>query len=196
MGKLTAKAIEGLTAPGRYTDGDGLNIYVDSQGRRYWQLRYLFGKKRRDMSLGAVRTLSLREAREAAHGAMALVRGGIDPIAARKKKAASQVTFEQAAKRVHILHKAGWSNGKHQDQWLASLQNHVFPLIGRKPVAEVGRADVVAALAPIWLVMPETARRVKQRIEAIIDWATVEELRDDEINFKLVKKALPNRARR
>ncbi len=196
MGKLTAKGVEGLTAPGRYTDGDGLTLYVDSAGRRYWQLRYRLDDKRRDLSLGAVRTMTLREAREAAQNAQVLIRGGIDPIAARKKKAASTITFATAAERVHASNVAGWSNGKHQDQWLASLRNHAFPLIGSKSVAEVSRSDVVAVLAPIWLELPETARRVKQRIEAIIDWAVGEEIRQDGLNFKLVQKALPRQVRR
>ena len=196
VGKLTAKGVEGLMTPGRYTDGDGLTMYVDSEGRRYWQLRYRLNAKRRDLSLGAVRTMSLREARDAAHKARALIRDGIDPVATRRKTAASRVSFEQAAERVHAMRVAGWSNGKHQDQWLASLRNHVYPLLGSKPVAELTRADVVGALAPIWLVMPETARRVKQRIEAIIDWAVGEEIRDDGLNFKLVTKALPRQSRR
>jgi len=91
---------------------------------------------------------------------------------------------------------AGWSNGKHQDQWLSSLRNHVFPLFGKKPLADVGRADVVEALLPIWLAKPETARRVKQRIEAVIDWGVGEEIRKDGINFKLVARALPRQPRR
>lgn len=196
VGKLTAKGVEALTEPGRYTDGDGLTLYVDSQGRRYWQLRYRLNDKRRDLSLGSVRTMILREAREAAQNARALVRDGIDPVAARQKKASSLITFEQASGRVHAMHVAGWSNGKHQDQWLASLRNHVFPLIGKKSVAEITRSDVVTVLAPIWLVTPETARRVKQRIEAIIDWAVGEEIREDGLNFKLVTKALPRQVRR
>jgi hypothetical protein len=136
-GKLTAKGVEALTEPGRYTDGDGLTFYVGSQGRRYSQLRYRLNDKRRDLSLGAVRTMTLCAAREAAQNACALVRDGTDPVAARQKKAVSLITFEQASGRVHSLHVAGWSNGKHQGQWLASLRNHVFPLIGQKSVAEI-----------------------------------------------------------
>lgn len=196
MGKLTAKGVEGLTAPGRYTDGDGLTLYVDSAGRRYWQLRYRFSDKRRDLSLGAVRTMTLRDAREAAYQAHALIRSGVDPISARKRRATSGITFAAAAERVHALNVPGWSNGKHQDQWLASLCNHAFPLIGNKSIAEVTRSDVVAVLAPIWQVMPETARRVTQRIEAVIDWAVGEEIREEGLNFKLVKKALPRQVRR
>ena len=143
---MTAKAVEGLTAPGRYSDDDGLTLFVDSMGRRYWQLRFRLDGKRRDLSLGAVRTLSLREAREAALKARMLIRDGIDPVAARRKEIVSRVTFADAAVRVHAARMAGWSNGKHQDQWLSSLRNHVFPLFGKKPLADVGRADVVEAL--------------------------------------------------
>ena len=130
MGKLTAKGVEALTEPGRYTDGDGLTLYVDSQGRRYWQLRYRRNDKRRDLSLGAVRTMTLREAREAAQNARALVRDGIDPVAARQKKASCLITFEQASGRVHALRVAGWSNGKHQDQWLGGVDKLVDARLG------------------------------------------------------------------
>lgn len=195
MGKLTAKGVEGLTAPGRYTDGDGLTLYVDSAGRRYWQLRYRLNDKRRDLSLGAVRTMSLREAREAALRAQMVIRSGIDPVVARKKQAASSITFQQAAERVHASNVAGWSNGKHQDQWLASLRNHAFPLIGNKSVAEVTRSDVLAVLSPIWIELPETARRVKQRIERVNDWAVGEQIREEGLNFKWVHRALPRQVR-
>jgi hypothetical protein len=99
-----------------------------------------------------VRTLTLREAREAAQNARVLVRNGIDPVVARQKNAANLITFEQAAGQVHALHVAGWSNGKHQDQWLASLRNHVFPLIGKKSVAEIIRTALgrAAGQDAIW----------------------------------------------
>lgn len=195
MGKLTAREVASLTQPGRYTDGDGLTLYVDSKGRQYWQLRYRMADKRRDLSLGAARIMSLRDARDAALKARLQIRDGIDPLLARRKAKGAQVTFAEAAERVHAARVRGWSNGKHQDQWLSSLANHVFPVIGNKPVADVVVADVVGALSPIWLEKPETARRVRQRIEAIIDWAVGEGIRDDEINFKRVGRALPRQSR-
>ena len=191
MGKLTTKAIAGLTEPGRYSDGDGLMLVVDSGGRRYWYFRYTHSGRRRDLSLGAERLLSLRDARELAMAARLKLRQGIDPVEERHSEAKDNISFADAAERAHRARLASWSNGKHQDQWISTLRTHVFPVFGRKPVAEVTRSDVVAALAPIWLKLPETARRVKQRIEAVIDWAVGEDIREDGINFKLVTRALP-----
>ncbi len=191
MGKLTAKQIAGLTQPGRYSDGDGLMLYIDSGGRRYWLLRYTHAGKRRDLSLGQEKVLSLRDARALAVEARQQLQQGIDPVAERRSESKHHISFAEAAERVHKARLASWSNGKHQDQWISTLRNHVFPVFGTKPVAEVSRGDVVAALAPIWLTLPETARRVKQRIEAVIDWAVGEDIREDGINFKLVTRALP-----
>jgi integrase len=191
VGKLTAKQVEGLTAPGRYTDGDGLMLVVDSRGRRYWQLRYRIDGKRRDLSLGPVRMLSLREAREAAMKVRVQVRDGIDPVAQRKAAVAVGMTFAAAARAVHAEQRAGWRNGKHCDQWLATLENHAFPLIGDRPVASLTRADMVAVLSPIWLSHQETARRVLQRMRVVIHWSVGKDIRAEGIDFEIVRRALP-----
>ncbi len=191
MGKLTVKQVEGLTAPGRYTDGDGLMLVIDSSGRRYWQLRYRMDGKRKDLSLGPVRMLSLREAREAALKARARIREGIDPLAERKAAAVSGMTFAEAARRVHAEYRAGWRNGKHCDQWLRTLETHAFPRIGNRPVASLTRVDMVDVLSPIWLSHQETARRVLQRMRAVISWAVGKDIRAEGIDFDIVRRALP-----
>lgn len=191
MGKLTARQVEGLTAPGRYTDGDGLMLVVDSQGRRYWQLRYRIDGKRRDLSLGPVRMLSLREAREAALEARLRIRQGVDPVAERRTAAVSEMSFEDAARTVHASLRKGWKNGKHCDQWLATLENHSFPRIGNRPIASLTRADMVDVLSPIWLSHEETARRVLQRMRTVINWSVGKEVRAEGIDFEIVRRALP-----
>ena len=196
MGKLTAREVASLSKPGRYTDGDGLLLFIDSVGRKYWQLRYTFEGKRRDLSIGPERHLSLRDAREVAAKARLQIREGADPIASRQRAEKGELTFAQAAERVHAAHKAKWRNGKHQDQWLASLKNHAFDAIGDKRVADVTQSDVIDVLSPIWLTLPETARRVKQRIEVIIDWADGDGIRNNAIDFRKVAKALPRQKRR
>ncbi len=196
MGKLTAKEVAGLTAPGRYTDGDGLMLYVDSQGRRYWQLRYRWEGKRRDLSLGPERAMSLRDARDEALKARLLLRDGIDPMAQRKAIAVSGTSFAEAARTVHGNQLKGWRDGKHRDQWLATLENHAFPLIGNKPVASLTRADMVQVLSPIWLSHQETARRVLQRMRAVIYWAVGENIREDGIDFEIVRRALPRQRKK
>ena len=196
MVKLTAREIGSLSQPGRYTDGDGLVLFIDSSGRKYWQFRFTLDGKRKDLSLGPERHLSLRDARESAAVARAQVRAGIDPIAAKRRQAGAEMTFAQAADAVHKLHKAKWSNGKHQDQWLASLENHVFPSIGSKPIAHVTADDIHSVLCSIWLTHEETARRVKQRIRAVLSWAKGKGLRKDPIDFDEVANALPRQRRR
>lgn len=191
MGKLTARQVEGLTAPGRYTDGDGLMLVIDSAGRRYWQLRYRIDGKRKDLSLGPARTLSLREAREAALEARLRIRQGVDPVAERKAAAVAGMTFADAARAVHAEQKAGWRNGKHCDQWLATLENHAFPRIGDRPIASLTRADMVDVLSPIWLSHEETARRVLQRMRTVINWSVGKEVRAEGIDFEIVRRALP-----
>ena len=195
MVKLTVKEVASLSQPGRYTDGDGLVLFIDSSGRKYWQFRFTLEGKRKDLSLGPERHLSLRDAREGAAKARAQVRSGVDPVAAKRRQAGSEMTFAEAAEAVHLLHKAKWSNGKHQDQWLASLENHVFPLIGSKPIANVTSDDVHSVLSAIWLTHQETARRIKQRIRAVLSWAKGKGLRKDSIDFDEIIEALPRQRR-
>lgn len=191
MGKLSARGVAGLRAPGRYFDGDGLHLLIDSAGRRYWVLRFMKAGRQRDMSLGPERRLSLADARKAAVAARQTLDRGIDPIVARRTQAHRGLSFAEAARHVHAQHRGGWKNGKHQAQWITSLETHAFPRIGDTPVAEITRADVLAVLEPIWLNVPETARRVKQRIGSVIDWAVGAGLREHGIEMRLVAKALP-----
>jgi len=196
VGKLTAKQVAALVEPGRYADGDGLYLSIDSKGRRYWLLRYRMDGKRRDMSMGPADTVSLATAREKALRARMDRQEGVDPLAARIRSKSDPMTFEQAARKVHKDQSKGWRPGKHGGQWITTLENHVFPKIGKRPVAEISRADVVEVLTPIWLTIPETARRVKQRIGVVIDWAVGAELRDDGINMGIVVRALPRQKRK
>jgi integrase len=196
VGELTAKQVESLSTPGRYTDGDGLMLVIDSAGRKYWHLRYTLAGKRRDLSLGPAKTLSLRQAREAAFEARLQIRKGVDPVAQRKGAAALEMRFADAARAVHAQQKPGWRNWKHCDQWLATLENHAFPLIGDRPIASLTRADMVDVLSPIWLSHQETARRVLQRMRTVINWAVGKEIREEGIDFDIVRRALPRQRRK
>lgn len=191
MGKLTTKGVAGLRQSGRYADGEGLYLVIDAGGRRYWCLRYMKAGRRRDMSLGRADRIALADARERAAEARRKLAEGIDPIDERRRQQLGVVTFAEAARRLHGLSKEGWKNGKHCDQWLRTLELYAFPAMGDIPVGQVSRADVVRALEPIWLARPETARRVKQRIGVVIDWAVGAGLRDEGIEMRLVNRALP-----
>lgn len=169
MGQLTAMKIKTLTEPGRYTDGDGLMLIVATGGVRSWMLRARIDGKRRDIGLGSLKVLTLAKARAKATELRRQIAQGIDPIAERKKVEDPVPTFREAATLVHEEHKAAWKNGKHQDQWINTLTTYAFPKLGDRLVNDIEGPIIRDVLAPIWLAKPETARRVRQRIGAVLD---------------------------
>ncbi len=211
MGKLTAIKIKSAT-PGRHADGDGLYLIVRDTGSRQWLLRIQADGKRRDLGLGtcdtAVRTkemtaaaeavpildrrlLTLAEARDKADAYRRMVKSGLDPVEERKKQPANIPTFEEAAKKCHAELQKGWKNQKHSEVWLAALANHIFPTIGSNRVDTVTNIMVRDAVSPIWLTIPETARRVLQRIGAVLDFAHIKGWVPTEVTLKSVRKGLP-----
>ena len=169
--KLTAAFVKTVTAPGLYADGNCLYLFVDTSGAKRWIARLQINGRRRDMGLGGVGYVSLAKAREEARSAREMARRGEDPIEARKRLSAASMTFEQAARRVYEARKPSWENPKHAAQWITSLETHAFPLIGGHAVASISRADVLRVLEPIWLTKAETAKRVRQRLKTVFDWA-------------------------
>lgn len=123
--------------------------------------------------LGPLHKVTLAQARVRAAEYRAQAYQGIDPSDSRKAKrvALAAPTFEKAAQEVHRPRMKGWSNGKHVDQWLNTLRDHAFSVVGAKPVNTIGTPEVLAVLSPIWLTKPETARRVRQRIKVVLEWA-------------------------
>jgi len=194
MAKLTATGIKAIKAPGRYGDGAGLYLLVTGAGARSWAVRVQKNGKRRDIGLGSAAKVSLADARIKAAKARSQVEAGIDPVAERRK-AAGIPTFRQAAALVHAEAQAGWRNGKHNKQWLSSLETHAFPKIGDVSVSELDGPMVRDVLAAIWLVRPETARRVRQRIASIVDWATAKGYRAAPLPMTTINRALPKQKR-
>jgi integrase len=165
--------------PGRHSDGNGLYLEVDPSGARRWTLRTVVHGRRRDIGLGSAALVSLADARESAQRLRAIARAGGDPVAERDKAKHKQVTCAEAARTVHAEHiVANASNGKHVAQWLSTLEHYAFPVIGDKPVAAVDQSDILRILAPIWTTKPETARRVRQRLRTVLDWARTAGYRD------------------
>lgn len=195
MGKLTATAVKAMNEPGRYGDGDGLFLLVGKRGGKSWMVRVQKDGRRRDIGLGSAAKVPLKLARERAAAVRSQVEAGVDPVAERRK-AAGIPTFSEAAKSVHAEHKASWKNGKHNAQWLSSLEAHAFPEIGDRSVAELDAAAVRDVLASIWLAKPETARRVRQRIRTVIDWAVAKGYRDGPLAMAVIDKALPKQRER
>lgn len=193
MGSLTALRIKSLKEPGRYPDGDGLFLIVKASGASSWMLRIQMNGRRRDIGLGSLKTVGLADAREQAAEMRRQARKGIDPLEARRaatRAAAVVPTFGKAAEELHRESKAGWRNGKHRDQWLTTLKAYAFPSMKDIPVDKIDAGHVIAAVQPIWLTKPETARRVKQRIIAVLDWAHSRGYRPMEAPARAIGKGL------
>ena len=196
MGKLSPTKVRALHEPGRYSDGDGLFREVSPSGTKRWLLRIQSQGRRRDIGLGGLKSAGLADAREAAAVIRRKVAQGIDPVAERKQERVTIPTFRVAAQRVHAEHKAGWRNGKHQAQWLKTLEIYAFPSIGDRLVSEIEGPAVRDLLSTIWLSKPETARRVRQRIGAVLDWAYAKGFRQSEAPMRSVSKGLPRQPRK
>jgi integrase len=194
---LTAVMVRQLKGPGRYADGDGLYLIIDPSGARRWLLRIVVHGRRRDIGLGGAQLVSLAEAREKAAAYRKVARDGGDPLAERRQAQALAVpTFAEAAERVHAEHKASWKNPKHAQQWINTLRQYACPIIGSRPVDQVGTPDVLNVLTPIWLTKPETARRVRQRIKTVLDWAKAAGHRSGENPVDGVARELPKQTSR
>jgi integrase len=185
--RLSAQAVRHATARGLYADGDGLYLLVGRSGTKSWVYRYRQDGRLRDMGLGPLRLVSLAEAREEAQLWRKRRYKVADPIAARRAEkaekrleAARAVSFRQCAERYIAAHRAGWKNAKHAAQWPATLATYAYPIFGDFTVQSVDVALVMQALEPIWQNKPETASRVRQRIEAVLDWAKTRGYRQGE----------------
>jgi integrase len=187
--RLTALAVTKAKEPGLYADGLGLYLAVSRWKTKSWIFRFRMpgASSNRDMGLGSFHSVSLQEARLIAQEARRLKAGGIDPIENRKSKivkaaaeAASLVTFRSAANLYIQAHCAGWRNVKHGKQWEATLGTYAFPKIGDVPVKSIDAGMVIEILEPIWRTKTETATRVRNRIERILDWAAARGYRSGE----------------
>lgn len=189
MAILTALKVKNAKPGEKLADGDGLRLDVDKSGNASWVFRFkspVTGKERY-MGLGPVRDVGLAEAREAASAARALVRSNADPIEHRiserakaKAEATGKITFEAYAKQYIAGKEVGWKNEKHRQQWSNSLRDYAYPIIGSTAVPDVDTEAVLKVLRPIWAIKKETARRVRGRIEAILNAAKAEALRTGE----------------
>lgn len=182
--KLSALKIQSLKKPGLYSDGAGLYLRVSESQTKSWIFRYKLNKRQREMGLGSYPLRSLSEAREKATEARRLLLDKIDPIDARiseKQKLARDISksmsFDECAKAYIEQHKASWTNAKHAAQWESTLSKRVSPVIGKLAVRDVDTSLVLKVLEPIWSEIPESAGRIRNRIETILDWATVREFR-------------------
>ena len=185
MKKLTALKVKSATAPGIYVDGNGLMLVVKSPTSRSWILRLQHAGRRRDYGIGSASKISLADAREKADKYRRDVAKGIDPLVA-KRAAKGIPTFREAAILAHKEVTAGLRSERHKQIWLGSLNVYAFPSLGSTRIDQITSSAVVSCLSIIWQEKPETARRVKQRIRAVLDWAATREYRDF-VDFSRIK---------
>jgi integrase len=175
--QLTARKVATATKPGYYGDGGGLYLQVSKKyGSRNWVFRFMLNRRAREMGLGSPQTFTLKEARERARQCRQLVADGIDPIEERRRRrdearaeTAERMLFKDAVARFLEVHQNTWKNAKHRQQWANTLRDYANSLRDR-PISAIDGAQITDALAPIWTKKPETARRVKQRIERACQW--------------------------
>lgn len=172
INRLSARRVATVTERGYHADGGGLYLQVTASGAKSWVFRFTLRGKTRDMGLGPLHTVGLAEARTAASEARQALLSGLDPLDARRAAQAARAgipTFAEAAASYIATQRAGWTNDKHADQWTNTLETYAKKAIGAKPIDAVNTTDVLAILRPIWETKTETATRVRQRIEAVLD---------------------------
>ncbi|MEV8468644.1 tyrosine-type recombinase/integrase [Fluviibacterium sp. DFM31] len=192
-GKLTRKLVENLGA-GRHGDGNGLYLVVDPSGARRWIVRVVVkGQKnkngaplRTDFGLGGADIVTLPQARDRALEYRRMAKQGLNP---RFNDKMDIPTFEEVAHQVHIDRTPTWRNAKHSQQWINTLRDYAFPKIGRMPVDSIGEPEVFMCLSPIWTDKHETARRLMQRIKAVLDVAKSKGFRSGENPVTGIKDA-------
>lgn len=184
---LTALEIKNAKA-GMHADGGGLYLRVSASGSASWSFRYQIAGRRREMGIGSASVVPATEARAEAAKLKDSVKRGKDPLEKRiaeqnEAKLAEQsrvretemrsATFRVATERHLAMNESGWRNAKHRQQWANTLTAYAFPTIGDLPVQEITAQHVIDVLAPIWATVPETASRVRMRIEAVLNSAKV-----------------------
>ena len=186
--RLTALKVKKANAKGRYPDGNCLYLVVGDSGAKHWLLRIVVRGKRRDMGLGSASLVDLEEARDLARRYRKIAREGGDPAQERR---GLFVSVKDAALKVHALNAPSWSNEKHSDQWISSLERHVFPMIGDTAISEVTSSDILRVLSPIWVEKSDTAKKIRQRLRMVIKWAKAQGYYEGEDPVELAEQALP-----
>jgi integrase len=185
-----------------YADGGSLYLRIAPGGSKQYVFRYIRDGRLHDMGIGPTHTLTLVEARERATEARKLLLDGIDPLQAKRARFAalraadaSAVTFRQCAEDFIKANEVKWTNAQHRREWSWSLRKYVYPILGSMPVAAIDTPLVLRVLKPIWQKTPESASRIRGRIENVLGWATVHHYRSGDNPARwngLLEHALPS----
>ena len=189
MGKLTAAAVKATSKPGRLGDGGTLYLNIARGGTKSWVQRITIDGRRHDIGLGGWPVVSLASARRRAAENRSVVADGRNPLA--EKRRSMVPTFRQAATQTLEVLKPRWRNLKHSVSWMQTLERHAMRRLGHMPVDRIGREDVLAVLTPIWATVPETARRVRQRIRATLRWCWAHGYVEQNVAGEAIDGALP-----
>jgi integrase len=193
VNQLSDRVVKNAKEPGQYADGAGLYMLVSKSGTKSWGFRYRFKTKAHDIGLGSYPIVTLAEARQKVAECRKLLHNDIDPLEARNaarveaqravpvvEQVPEAVTFAYCARECFKVLEPEFKNAKHAAQWIATLKTYAFPVFGTVPVDAVTTEMVKRVLDPIWATKTETATRVRERIEKVLDWAKVSGYRDGE----------------
>ena len=193
--QLTAQQVKRITEPGRYFDGLGLYLNVSDTGAKSWVQRLMIQGKPREVGHGGYPLVGLAEARQMAFNFKKSARADGDPLAERHQDRGVP-TFAEAAAAVLELNRPSWRNEKHAAQWQSTLETYAFPRLGNRSVDAITTADILAVLTPIWHEKPETARRVRQRLNTVMQWTVAQGYRQSNPAGDAISRALPKRSAR
>jgi integrase len=178
INRLNARAVATITKHGRHADGGGLYLSISPNGGRRWVFLFRWHGKPTEIGLGSARNVTLARARELAAQARAKLAEGINPKDAVRRPLQG-ATFGEYADRVIEAMRPSWRNSKHAAQWVMTLRDYAAPL-RRLPVDKITTDDVLSVLKPLWNTKPETASRLRGRIERVLDAAKAQGLRSGE----------------
>ena len=187
--RLTVAKAKALREPGLYWADPTLYLRVGPSGTKHWIQRLMIDGRRHDLGLGGFPLVSLSDAREQAFENRRKVRRGGNPLAERRR--AGVPTFAVAAARTRDSLRARWRNAKHAKDWMATLERYAFPVFGTLRLDRIRREDVLQALTPIWTAKPETARRVRQRVRTVLQWAWAHGYVSENVAGEAIDGALP-----
>lgn len=200
-GKISSAKLRTLTKPGRYGDGAGLWLQVRDARHRSWLFRFTREGRGHWMGLGPVEDVTLAEARDRARDCRRLLLAGKDPIAERRSAISAEMVglpFRDVAGKYIAAHEPAWRNAVHRERWVSTLDSYAHPVIGDMPVLRIDTGDVMRVLDPIWRDKPETAARLRGRVEAVLDYAAARGWRAGENPARWrgqLAKLLPARAK-